>query len=81
MTPIGQNVLVRLLPERPRSTILYTEGIAPDQITRRGVVEATGRLCRNVKPGDTVLVRTTLGVSIGDLSLFPENACVATIVE
>ena len=81
MTPIGRNALVALLPEPPKSTILYTEGIAPEGITRRAVVQAVGGLCEHVAVGDTVLVRTTLGVQLGDLVLVPENACIAKVLD
>jgi hypothetical protein len=81
MKPIGRNVLVALLPPPPKSTILFTEGIGTGGITQRGIVKATGAKCQHVTVGDTVLVRTTLGVAIGDLTLFPENACVARVEE
>lgn len=79
MVPLGKNVLVSLLPEPPRSAILITDGIAPERITRRATVKATGALVQHVSRGETVLVRTTLGVQCGNYLLVPEEACVATI--
>lgn len=81
MTPIGRNALVEILPERPKSSILYTEGIGTEAITRRAVVKAVGGLCQHVAVGDTVLIRTTLGVQVGNLTLVPENACVARVLD
>ena len=81
MRPIGRTVLVSMLPAPPKSTLIYTDGIGTDSITQRAKVVATGDKCQHVEVGDTVLVRTTLGVVVGDLTLFPENACVARVEE
>lgn len=78
VTPLGRQVLVQRLPERPKSTILFTAGIGPDALTTRCTVLQTGPRCRYVKPGDTVLARTSLGRELGDHLLLPEEACLAT---
>lgn len=82
MTPIGRHVVVRLLPEPPRSTIIHMDHLTPDAMNRRATVVSVGSTCRNVKPGETVVVRLAVGVAIdadGGLYLVPEVACVATI--
>lgn len=81
MIPIGRHVIVTLLPEAPASTILYTEGLAPEKLTRRAVVKAVGSLCRHTVPQSVVIVRSNLGTQIGSDLLLPESACLATVTE
>lgn len=77
--PIGRRVLLALLPEPPKSSLLITEGIAPEGLTRRATVVAAGERCKYVTPGDVVVVRTTTGKTVGDHLVIEEQACVAIV--
>lgn len=75
--PIGRTCLVQLLPSPKTSTIL--EVVEPEKITQRGVVTAVGPKCKWVEVGQTYILRVSLGVTIGDLLLVPEVACMAKV--
>lgn len=79
MTPLGRNVLLDLLPETPRSTLIYTEGLGAEGLVQRGVIRAVGPRCRYATVGQTVLCRITLGTKVGDHLLLPETACLAEV--
>lgn len=77
-TPIGRTLLVRVLPAEGKSSIIEVVE-QDDRLTHRAVAEVLGPKCRFVEPGKTYLVRTSLGVPLGDRLLVPEVACLARV--
>lgn len=81
LTPLGRRVLLTLLPEPPKSTIILDPGLTPEGLTRRGTVLAVGEKCQYVAVGDTVIVRISTGKTVGDQMVIEEQAILATIPE
>ena len=79
LQPLGRRVLLDLLPEPPKSTLLITEGLTPEGLTRRARVVAAGERCKYVQVGDIVVVRTTTGKTVGAQLVIEEQACLATL--
>ena len=74
--PIGRTCLVRVLPPEGKSSIIQVVE-QDDRLTHKAVVEVKGPKCRFVEEGQTYIVRTSLGVPMGDRLMVPEVACMA----
>lgn len=78
--PLGDRVLIKLL-EEPRS---YTAAkilvVGGESATRWATVTACGEDARLTTPGDTVLVNTLMGKTVGSEAVLvvPERAILAT---
>ena len=69
---------MRVLPPEGKSQIIEVVE-QDDRLTHKAVVETRGPKCRYVEEGKTYIVRTSLGVPLGDRLLVPEVACMALI--
>lgn len=77
--PIGRTCFVSLLPEQHVSPLAAGVPRDSEALVRRGVVTKAGPKCKHVQPGLTYLVRSSLGVVVGDELLLPEVACLALV--
>ena len=75
LQPLGARVLVELLPEQARSSVLVVFA-APSRAQPAKIV-AIGPEVRDCKVGDRVLVSRLAGQEVGDKVLMPEASVLA----
>lgn len=75
LQPLQDYVLVTLLPEPPRSTLLHV--IALPSRAQPAEVVAVGPEVRDVKAGERVLVSRLAGQEVGDKVLLREESVLA----
>jgi co-chaperonin GroES (HSP10) len=77
LTPLLSQVLLKVqpLPEKTGSIIR----VERNEYARTAEVVAVGPECRDVVPGDVVLVGTLVGQAVEDKLLVPESAILAFV--
>ena len=78
ITPLGDKVLVRVLPHQPTQTASGLVVSHVDQHLVWATVQTVGEDCRWVESGQQVLVNPIAGREIGDDLVLPETAVLAT---
>ena len=75
--PIGQQVLVQILPSDALSAHLIV--IQSDNLTQKATVLAVGQGVSDLTVGDTVLCRPLTGITVGDHMLLPQSGILAIL--
>ena len=75
LQPLQDYILVRLLPEPARSTVLVV--LSSPSRAQPAEVVAVGPEVRDVKPGEKVLVSKLAGQEVGDRVILREESVLA----
>lgn len=76
--PVGRTCFVRLRPATAKSTVIEVVEL-DDRLVHEADMVRVGPKCKWVVAGRRYLVRSSLGVPVGDLTLLPEVACLAEL--
>lgn len=74
LEPLGARILVRLRPTPQKGLIIRVQ---QQESARPADVVSVGPECRDVEPGQHVLISSLAGQEVGDQVLLPESSVLA----
>lgn len=77
LEPLGQRVLVRLLPAKERSKLILTP--LDKQTAREAQVIAVGPDCLDAEANQKILINSLVGQEVGDELIIPETAILGRV--